>query len=501
MDLRLLSCKGLPKDSLLSIRVGSCRQQAPINSQRPYKFPALATKEQMKVDVYVPLGHTRLLLEPGGSRFSVPLIPAPSVAEGLCSGGSMKNCSISGDEAGGMALEFEVNGSMAAAQESTSVAGREDEEEMTTGGVPGRAWSSRPSSASSFASVGKGARHRAVLADAQPYFEQHGVMNMMQALLQAVIKEKPADPSQYMIQVLQNSRQAAAGKAEKTQPQPTSQDTAQVPAPPISQSNSLATPLATPQATIQALPQSKRLNRPHSAGCLRRHTVPDGTSERLARPSSAIPKMVKFSNPITSIEEYTAASSPGGTSRANRSIPLELGVARIVEQKDLIIPAASVSTVVHKAAVPAKVVSCTAATVPVSADVVSVRVHSAEQDKDTPAAPSDGPDGVEQTSVAQDPVMSVADPHKDDSTQVAKVKVKVRRRPPQPSQATPQSSQLPPTELDSQASLSGVSRNRDAGAIDEAISDDLLQVESGEDLGPAREASEPRLEQMSACPD
>jgi hypothetical protein len=220
--------------------------------------------------------------------------------------------------------------------------------------------------------------------------------------------------------------------------------------------------------------------------------------------------MVKFSNPITSIEEYTAASSPDrilgehGASSAKRSIPLQLGVARIVEQKDLIIPAASVSTVVHKAAIPAKVISCNGALVPDSADVASVRVHSTQQEKDTPVVPSDGPDGLDQTSVAQDPVMSVAEPHKDDSTQVAKVKIKVRRGP-QPSQSTPQSSQVPPAELDSQASLSGVSQNREADAIDEVISDDVLRVRNCEDLGLAREASreasEPRLAQMSACPD
>jgi hypothetical protein len=486
MDLRLLSYKGLPKDCLLSIRVGSCRQQAPVNSQRPYKFPALAAKEQMKVDVYVPIGHTRLLLGPGDSRFSVPLMSAAGAAAYGSDGDSLIH-GKSGD-ASGMSLEFEVSGNsdVSAAQDCSSATATEGgaaEEEHSNGvSVSERVsqWS-RPSSANSTASFSasfqKSARHRAVLADAQPYFEQHGVMSMMQALLQAVIKEKPADPSQYMIQVLQNSCQAAAGRG-----------------------GSLHT-------TSQSQP--KRLNRPHSAGCLRTR-VSEGALPQFARPQSAT-KIVKFSAPT--IEEYTATNcSDGslaerGSSRSRRAFPSQHRGARLFAAEVAPVasgtglpkedptsfapaPAPAVSTV-PTPAIPVMVVSYDAAQAPDSADVAHLGAASVQQAKEQLALDESSPAPEEQLA------MSVDDSHKDkdDTAHLARVKIKVRRGP-QPSQATPQSPQVPSAESPKgvpQSCHSGAA-DREAAALDDAAPA-VLQDKVPEDPGRAREALGP------ACTD
>lgn len=50
----------------------------------------------------------------------------------------------------------------------------------------------------------------------QPYFEKHSLFKVMQALLQAVIKERPADPYAYMVQMLQNSSQSAARRMQSS---------------------------------------------------------------------------------------------------------------------------------------------------------------------------------------------------------------------------------------------------------------------------------------------
>ncbi|CAK0889761.1 unnamed protein product, partial [Prorocentrum cordatum] len=56
--------------------------------------------------------------------------------------------------------------------------------------------------------------------EATGYLERHQLKQVMQALLQAVLKEKPVDPCQFMVQMLQNTLAAAAGKAcRPTRPQ------------------------------------------------------------------------------------------------------------------------------------------------------------------------------------------------------------------------------------------------------------------------------------------
>lgn len=195
MELRLIDSHGLPAGSLVSIRVGAIRRQAMLNSNRPYRFSDCKGKQQMKVDIYAPIAHARLLIDPCEARVNLELDPPPQ-AVGEAPISNMFNSGCYGGR-GNMNLDFEVG--------PISKDGRCDEGHYSDGGgfVPGDKGSNV---------MNYGARREQVKKEAQPYFEQHSLIEVMQTLLQAVIKEKPVDPYGYMIRVLQNSAKAAQGK-------------------------------------------------------------------------------------------------------------------------------------------------------------------------------------------------------------------------------------------------------------------------------------------------
>jgi hypothetical protein len=186
MELKLIGSKGIPEGSIVSIKVGTVRRQAPVGSDRPYRFSGLSHgKQQMKVDVYAPAAQARLLIEPCEAKCSVKLDASRIDAMDKLL------------DLEGMFLDFAVSG----CQSDGSVA----EGEANVVQV------SRPSSAQSDRSA---ARRHQVALEVQPYFEQHNLMDVMQTLLQGMIKEKPDDPYSYMIRVLENSRNASAGAAQ-----------------------------------------------------------------------------------------------------------------------------------------------------------------------------------------------------------------------------------------------------------------------------------------------
>lgn len=200
MELKLLGTKGIPEGSIVSVKVGTLRRQAAIGSGRPYRFADCTHgKQHMKVDVYAPVASARLLIEPREACCSVQLEGTNSAALG-------KGRLLGVND---MSLDFAVSGSIS----DPSTDFNDGASEL---GLP----VTRPSSAASVRPESKNAaRRHQVALDAQPYFEQHHIMDVMQALLQSVIKEKPVDPYSYMIRVLENTRSAALGAvAEQLEP-------------------------------------------------------------------------------------------------------------------------------------------------------------------------------------------------------------------------------------------------------------------------------------------
>lgn len=173
MELRLLGTQSIPDGSIVSIRLGGVRRQALLGSDRPYRFSKVAHgKQPLRVDVFAPVAHARLLVEAAGrSHCSVPL-DAP-----LSAGGS--------DEAAnhgcGMRLDFELE----SFGRSSLGSDKDMQAPVEEDAPPGMA--------------------------SQPYYEQHRLGDFFQMLLQSLLQDRPPDPCAYLARLLQNSVSACTG--------------------------------------------------------------------------------------------------------------------------------------------------------------------------------------------------------------------------------------------------------------------------------------------------
>lgn len=148
-EIAILSYTGIPGDALLSVRAGTVRRQATVNSGKPYKFPKIGIAESpVKIDVYRPIGTAYLVMKPGEDRY---------------------NANFTGKLADGMSCEFEVR---ASGPEDPLEKEREAQQNART--------------------VAKESE------DAQEYLQRHSILDFVQAVLQTVIKERPEDPYAHM---------------------------------------------------------------------------------------------------------------------------------------------------------------------------------------------------------------------------------------------------------------------------------------------------------------
>lgn len=205
MQLRILGSRGLPEGSLVSVRVGATRRQATLGSDKPYRFPEANGVQAMKVDIYAPVASTRLNIDQAEKTFTLPL---------LSSGG---NWLPNVKDNNAMSIDVQVGGS------NFDTMNQQVEEPITENindtkiSRPPTA-STRPSTAQTSRNERSGTslarfRHHVAL-EAQPYFEKHCLIDVIQSVLQAVIKERPNDPFGYMINVLENTKKGVASPQE-----------------------------------------------------------------------------------------------------------------------------------------------------------------------------------------------------------------------------------------------------------------------------------------------
>lgn len=215
MELRLLGARGVREGSLLSIKVGAKRCFVPYHSDNIgdglCKFPSLSGgPEQVKLDVYEPVAHARLIVEPTDVRWNVGLAPRASIFaqeeddSRSCTGRTPDGSFLSAGEQQPMSLEFEAR-SVSGAQPRAATAGEDElgaSPQVSTRGS-GRAEH----------------RHQADIAasKSQPYADKHNLLKVLQTLLKSVMAEKPADPFAYMVQALQNRAYADVGKKARPQ--------------------------------------------------------------------------------------------------------------------------------------------------------------------------------------------------------------------------------------------------------------------------------------------
>lgn len=152
MELLVTDTQGIPEDSILSVRAGATRRQAPATPAQPFKFPTGPDEANpFKVDVLAPIGGARLILKPGEERYTIPI-----QNEG-------EEGSLRAD--GPMSITLAV-------KENTESDGKR------TGVSPAK-------------------RHTQASA-ARTYLDEHNLVEFAQSLLQSVIKEKPEHPYTFM---------------------------------------------------------------------------------------------------------------------------------------------------------------------------------------------------------------------------------------------------------------------------------------------------------------
>mmetsp|Transcript_52035 Transcript_52035/g.123893 ORF Transcript_52035/g.123893 Transcript_52035/m.123893 type:complete len:456 (+) Transcript_52035:83-1450(+) len=196
LELELAGAEGLPAGSVLAIKLGSEKQMGFIggsgtkNSSASFRFAStLQRASPLKVDVYVPFAQAEIPLEvdppAGPQRLRVPL---------TCAGG------------GRPSLDFNVQGKTAATGMQVC------ESSMAVS-------SSSCSSNSGSGSLSRRLRKFQHAMDAGPYFEQHNVMEVMQAMLHAVMKEQPTDPIDFMMRMLHSTQSGRTRNATTKQPE------------------------------------------------------------------------------------------------------------------------------------------------------------------------------------------------------------------------------------------------------------------------------------------
>mmetsp|Transcript_126326 Transcript_126326/g.229351 ORF Transcript_126326/g.229351 Transcript_126326/m.229351 type:complete len:1459 (-) Transcript_126326:350-4726(-) len=179
MEVNVLRHGGVPEGSVLSIRAGTVRRQAPVSSGRTFKFPG-KLENPLKVDVFSQIASGYIVVRPGAENYKVSFADNPSIT-----------------------CELEVKDSS-----SSSAAPSPQPPEIEEPAVK---------------------RQEAAAASAKDYLEQHAILEFFQAVLQTVIKEKPDDPYAAMARHFlcgYNSAGEAAAPADVEPAPPTGQPAA-----------------------------------------------------------------------------------------------------------------------------------------------------------------------------------------------------------------------------------------------------------------------------------
>lgn len=201
MEVLVTDSIGLPSDAVISVRFGTTRRQAPLESvaAHPLKFPSSLDSicEPIKIDILQPIATTRLVLLPHAEQYQIGFEQSEDMELGL---------SIA----------------------PSTGADRKDASTRPGSAMPGK--------------------FQDAATSAKDYLEEHGLLRYVQSMLHACIQRKPKDPFAFMVEQLSaapsktktvRSRPSSALPGRMSLSQPTSAAPAgQVPVPPSSSSPS-----------------------------------------------------------------------------------------------------------------------------------------------------------------------------------------------------------------------------------------------------------------------
>eukprot|EP00931_Biecheleriopsis_adriatica_P082998 TRINITY_DN5650_c0_g1_i3.p1 TRINITY_DN5650_c0_g1~~TRINITY_DN5650_c0_g1_i3.p1 ORF type:complete len:1104 (-),score=259.65 TRINITY_DN5650_c0_g1_i3:13-3324(-) len=161
MEVRVTDFDGLDDSSVISVRAGSTRRQAPLSSlrNRSLRFPMpLEAGAALKVDLLQQVTSKRLVLHDHEESYCIPF-------QGQ--GGELRSFSLHVSADGGSTLDGATG---------------ECEEDSVACSADVACFGRRQDAASS----------------AREYLETHALLPYLQGLLEAVVQDKPADPYQYL---------------------------------------------------------------------------------------------------------------------------------------------------------------------------------------------------------------------------------------------------------------------------------------------------------------
>lgn len=172
MELHVVETEGIPDGCVLSVRAGATRRQAPVSSDRPFRFNcSVEEAAPFKVDVLEPVATARLILRPGEERrsdcqYTIPLEPSNSF-EG--------SGPTSPPPGGNKDMFVTIAVSPGDETQEAEEAGRtEDAEKGPSNSRIGQANAARE------------------------YLDKHNLVEFTQLLVQSVIKEQPERPYEFM---------------------------------------------------------------------------------------------------------------------------------------------------------------------------------------------------------------------------------------------------------------------------------------------------------------
>jgi len=154
MEVSVTSALNLPPDSIISIRSGETRRQAPFKLNQVFRFPQ-GSSNPFKIDVFSPIGHHN--------------VNANSLQEG---DNTLKICMNS--------IELDLKITKGSNTNKTDV---------------------------------KSDRLNSAL-QARSYLDEHDLVSALQQMLQEVIKMKPADPMDYMVSYMKRNKKGDGADAE-----------------------------------------------------------------------------------------------------------------------------------------------------------------------------------------------------------------------------------------------------------------------------------------------
>jgi len=193
MEVAVFETDGLPEGCILSIRAGNTRRQAPLPLAEPFRFPNLPfNARHFKVDVLHTQGSGRLDINAGGEEESY-MVPV------WLSDGSEAKVGLTVREqpslCGKRAAELKQLDRNIRTNEASPVADGKTQAEPTTTMPPNQKASK-------------------VARDTREYARDHNLHNLVQEMLQYVLRERPDAPYAFMASYL---KRKAHERGEKPQ--------------------------------------------------------------------------------------------------------------------------------------------------------------------------------------------------------------------------------------------------------------------------------------------